>query len=89
MNVIGSHRNLRHQSDMANNAEIPAALKNFVFDLYQASRVSFLRNEVESTYDQFKEVCDRHFAQSQLPDAAKIASECNGDKHFLLFYRLV
>jgi hypothetical protein len=68
---------------------IPNALKDFVFDMYQASRVSFFRNDVDSAYDMYKEICDRFFANAPWPDASKIAPECNMDKHFLLFYRCV
>ena len=72
---------------MADSA--PAALKDFVFDLHQASRISLRGDEVAQTYENYKEITEKIFTQTPLPDQVAIAAECNRDEFFLIFYKYV
>lgn len=67
---------------------LPDAIKDFVFDLHQATRQSMQLSEVEVLYDtRFREVTEKYFSQSAWPLPAMVAAECNNDEVFLLFYR--
>lgn len=67
---------------------LPNVIKDFVFDLYHASRRSGRVEEVQMLYDQkFKELSDSYFAQSTWPAFDAIAKECNHDEVFSLFYK--
>ena len=70
---------------MADSA--PAALKDFVFDLHQASRVSLRGDEVTQTYESYKEIIEKYFIQTPLPDQVAIVNECSRDEFFLIFYK--
>lgn len=75
---------------MAKNIEfqLPEAIKDFVFDLNDATRRSMRIEEVEPLYDvKFKEITDKFFATSAWPEPAAIAGECGEDAVFLLLYR--
>jgi len=68
--------------------QLPDAIKDFIFDLNDATRRSMRVEEVEPLYDvKFKEITDKYFASSAWPEPAAIAGECNEDAVFLLFYR--
>jgi len=67
---------------------LPDVIKDFVFDLYQASRRGCRIEEVQVLYDQkFKELSDKYFSQSPWPAPEAISKECNDDDVFLLFYQ--
>ena len=67
---------------------LPNAIKDFVFDLSEATRLSMRPDDVVQLYEyKFKELTDKFFAQSQWPDSRAIAPECNHDDVFLLFYK--
>lgn len=63
-------------------------IKNFAFDLYQATRRSLIASEVQKLYDvDFREISDKYFSQCVWPNANTIITECSGDEVFLLFYK--
>jgi translation initiation factor 3 subunit L len=67
---------------------LPSAIKDFVFDLYTASRVSLRLDDVTQAYEvKFKELTDKYFSQTAWPESEAISSECKNDQIFLLFYR--
>jgi hypothetical protein len=67
---------------------IPTVLKDFIFDLHEATRMSLRLDDVTQTYEvKYKEITDKYYSNSALPDANLVARECNNDKDFLLFYR--
>ena len=75
---------------MANQIDfsLPDVIKDFVFDLFQASRRTCRIEEVQVLYDQkFKELSDKYFTQSPWPSSEAVSKECNGDDVFLLFYK--
>ncbi len=70
--------------------ELPPVIKDFLFDLHDATRRSARVDEVQRLYDtKFKEITDKYFPQSQWPEDKVIASEVGNDEVFLLFYRFV
>jgi translation initiation factor 3 subunit L len=72
----------------AADANVPDAVKDFVFDLHDAMRRSTRIEEVQRLYDvRFKEITEKYFAQSAWPDSKIIASEAGNDEGFLVFYR--
>ncbi len=67
---------------------LPNQIKDFIFDLHDATRRSRRTEEVQKLYEtKFKEITDKFFNQSAWPDAKLIASEANHDEPFLLLYR--
>lgn len=67
---------------------LPEVLKDFVFDLHDATRRSRRIEDAAPLYDtRFRELSEKYFAQSSWPMPDEIASECNNDATFLLFYR--
>ena len=63
-------------------------VRDFVFDLYQASRVAMIPGEVQKLYEvDFKEITDNFFSSSPWPEPNAISRECNHDEIFLCFYR--
>lgn len=70
--------------------ELPQAIRDWVFDIADATRRSLRSSEVAPLYEtQFKDLTDRFFPSSPWPEAASIAPECNYDEDFLLFYKEV
>jgi hypothetical protein len=70
------------------DANLPDAVKDFVFDLHDAMRRSTRVEEVQRLYDiKFKEITEKSYAQSAWPDSKVIASEASNDEGFLVFYR--
>lgn len=68
--------------------QLPQSIRDYIFDLQDATQRSLRLEEVTPLYDaQFKDLTDRFFPQSPWPTAAAIAPECNYDEEFLLFYR--
>ncbi len=65
----------------------PTRLKDFVFDLYQASRVSLRGEEVAQIYEGLKDITDKLFPSTPLPGQVAIANECGKDEFFLAFYK--
>ena len=69
---------------------LPSVIKDFLFDLHDATRRSARIDEVQRLYDaKFKEITDKYFAQSPWPETKVIASEVGNDEGFLVFYRFV
>ena len=67
---------------------LPDGIKDFVFDLHEASRRSLRLEDVEPLYDvKFREITEKYFATSAWPNPSDIESECGNDAVFLLFYR--
>eukprot|EP01031_Cornospumella_fuschlensis_P042365 gene42365-51743_t len=67
---------------------LPLAIRDFVFDLYESVRRSQIPEEVSRLYEvKLKEINDKYFAQSHWPDAKAIVSEVQGDELFLALYR--
>ena len=67
---------------------LPSNIRDFVFDLHQSTRVSLLLDEVTSSYEsKYKELTEKYFATTAWPDSESVASECNNDQEFLLFYK--
>jgi len=67
---------------------IPAAIKDFVFDLYEAMFRSLRVEELSQLYEvKLKEITDKFFAQTPWPVGASIAVDCQNNEGFLLIYR--
>jgi len=70
---------------------IPLSLKDFIFDLHQATRMSMRIEDVSLFYEfRFKEMNEKFFEKphpSPWPEARLVAPECNHDEEFLHFYR--
>lgn len=68
--------------------ELPQPIRDWVFDIQDATRRSLRSEEVQPLYEaQFRDLTDRFFPQSPWPAASSIAPECNYDEDFLLFYK--
>lgn len=66
---------------------LPAPIRDFLFDIHEAVRVSLRADDVHRLYDiKYKEITDKYFPKSSLPDANAIASEVRHDQVFLLIY---
>jgi hypothetical protein len=66
----------------------PAPVRDFIFDLHQATRRSLRIEDVQKLYDvKFREVTEKYFVLGPWPSSVSIASECDSDDAFLLFYR--
>ena len=70
------------------------SVKDFVFDLHQATRCAQSAEEVRGLYRvSYREICDKYFDKAAWPDAKAIASQCLGDdgrtpdELFLAIYR--
>ena len=69
---------------------LPESIKDFIFDLHQASRVAQRADEVQPLYEErFKELSDKYFSQSQWPSPKEVEAEVRYDNEFLLFYRSI
>mmetsp|Transcript_12489 Transcript_12489/g.18870 ORF Transcript_12489/g.18870 Transcript_12489/m.18870 type:complete len:506 (+) Transcript_12489:79-1596(+) len=67
---------------------LPDAIKDFIFDMHDATRRSLRVEDVQTLYDsKFKEITEKYFSQGSWPSAQTVASECGDDYVFLLFYR--
>lgn len=67
-------------------SSVPNEVKNFVADLYEASRQRHNADEVQRHYEAFKQYSDKYFSQAKWPNANLIAEECGDDEVFLTFY---
>jgi len=66
---------------------IPDTVKNFVFDLHDATRRSQVPAEARNLYVvEYKSLCEKYFANSAWPSPAGVSSECNADPIFLALY---
>lgn len=64
------------------------AVKNYVFDLHDASRRSMIQADVDKLYGEFTELSDKYFSdKSPWPSSEAIQSECNNDQYFLCYYK--
>lgn len=67
---------------------VPNVIKDFLFDLQEATRRSLRIEDVQRLYETtLKEVTDKYFNQSPWPDSKTITAEVDNDENFLLFYR--
>lgn len=65
----------------------PDCVIDFVFDLHDASRRSFIPSEQQTQYSGvFREITAKYFPNTSWPSAEAIASECHGDALFLALY---
>jgi len=65
----------------------PDSVKDFVFDLHDASRRSLIPSEQQALYSgTFKEVTAKYFSNTAWPTPDQIASECDNDQVFLALY---
>ena len=61
--------------------EIPAAVKDFVFDLHDACRRSQRPDEMKALYSGvFVELSLKHYTHKPWPSADEISSECESDE---------
>jgi translation initiation factor 3 subunit L len=75
---------------MTNDSDnlMPAALTDFVFDLFDSVTLSQMPEEQSKLYEiDFRELSQKYFANQAWPSPQSIASECNGDPLFLAVYR--
>eukprot|EP00571_Detonula_confervacea_P003376 CAMPEP_0172327414 /NCGR_PEP_ID=MMETSP1058-20130122/59502_1 /TAXON_ID=83371 /ORGANISM="Detonula confervacea, Strain CCMP 353" /LENGTH=544 /DNA_ID=CAMNT_0013044453 /DNA_START=41 /DNA_END=1675 /DNA_ORIENTATION=- len=74
-------------SSAAEDSLFPEAVKDFVFDLHDASRRSFVPSEQQSLYQTtFREITSKYFPNVAWPSPKAIASECGNDTLFLALY---
>ena len=67
---------------------LPEPIKDFIFDLHQATRKTRKLEDVQKLYDiKFKELSEKYFAQTPWPSPKHVESDCYYDEDFLLFYR--
>lgn len=67
---------------------LPGPIRDFVFDLQFAVRVSKNAEDIQRLYEvKCKEITDAYFAQSTWPDSKLIAHEVKNDELFLALYR--
>ena len=67
---------------------LPDPLKDFIFDLHQATRKAQIAEEVQPLYDvKFKELSEKYFPSSPWPTCKQVEEECRFDNEFLFFYR--
>jgi len=67
---------------------IPSMITNFIFELYITMRKVRRDEELDILYEKtLKEITDKYFSSSPWPESAAIASECQDDEAFLLFYQ--
>ncbi len=70
------------------SGEVPAAVKDFIFDLHDATRRGCLLEEVQRLYEiRYKEITDQFYGNSYWPDVAAIAKEASNDELFLSLYK--
>ncbi|KAL7528838.1 hypothetical protein ACHAXR_006177 [Thalassiosira sp. AJA248-18] len=71
----------------ADDALFPDSVKDFVFDLHDAARRSFIPSEQQSLYQSsFREITAKYFPNTEWPSPAAISSECDNDPLFLALY---
>lgn len=67
---------------------LPSAIRDFIFDLHEATRRSCRVEDIQRLYDiKYKEVTQKYFEKSPWPETKSISSEVNGDELFLALYR--
>ena len=72
----------------ASKMSAPQIVKDFVFDLHEAVKMSQKAEDVQHLYElKFKEITDKLYSQGAWPDASALAPECRGDEDFLCFYK--
>ena len=70
------------------NTTLPGPIRDFIFDLHFAVRVSRDAEEVQRLYEvKCKEITDTYFAQSYWPDVKSVAQEVKNDDLFLALYK--
>mmetsp|Transcript_20258 Transcript_20258/g.43415 ORF Transcript_20258/g.43415 Transcript_20258/m.43415 type:complete len:531 (+) Transcript_20258:54-1646(+) len=71
----------------ADDTLFPDSVKDFVFDLHDAARRSFIPSEQQPLYvSSFREITAKYFPNTAWPSPAAISSECGGDPLFLALY---
>uniref|UniRef100_A0A7S0GKJ9 Eukaryotic translation initiation factor 3 subunit L n=1 Tax=Proboscia inermis TaxID=420281 RepID=A0A7S0GKJ9_9STRA len=70
------------------DACLPAPLKDFVFDLHDSARRSFVVTEQEALYTgEFRELTSKYFSNTAWPSTDSVSSECGADPLFLALYK--
>lgn len=70
------------------SGEVPTAVKDFIFDLHDATRRGCVLEEVQRLYDvKYKEITDQFYGNSYWPDVNAIAKEASNDELFLALYK--
>jgi len=72
---------------MSSDDVFPDSVKDFVFDLHDAARRSFIPSEQQPLYgSSFREITAKYFPNTAWPAPGAIASECGNDPLFLALY---
>ncbi len=67
---------------------LPPRIRDFLFDIHEATRKSLRADDVNALYEQeFKEITDKFFPKGAWPDVKAVAGEVQNDAVFLYFYR--
>ena len=67
---------------------LPEAIKDFIFDLHQATRKSLRVDDINVLYHtKYRDLSEKYFAQSAWPTSLQVAPECYFDDDFLLLYK--
>lgn len=74
--------------EKADDACVPQAVTDFIFDLYDSVTLSQISEEQDKLYSTtLPDFNQKYFSSTAWPSATSIASECNGDPLFLAVYR--
>jgi hypothetical protein len=72
----------------AHSGEVPKDVKDFIFDLHDATRRGCILEDVQKLYEiRYKEITDQFYGNSYWPDVNAIAKEGSNDELFLTLYR--
>ncbi|KAL9186285.1 hypothetical protein ACHAXT_005523 [Thalassiosira profunda] len=72
---------------MSEDNLFPDSVKDFVFDLHDAARRSFIPSEQQTLYlSNFREITAKYFPTTAWPSPTQISPECGGDPLFLALY---
>lgn len=67
---------------------LPTPLRDFIFDIHDATRRSGRLDEVQRLYEhRYKEVTDQYFPNAPWPDTKHVSAEVQDDEVFLALYR--
>jgi hypothetical protein len=78
----------KHVKSVVPPGEAPPSVKDFVFDLHDATRRACRLEDVQRLYEsRYKELTDQFFGNTHWPDVNVIASEADNDELFLSLYK--
>ena len=73
---------------MSSSEPFPDSVRDFVFDLHDASRRSCVPSELSALYTgSFRDVTSKYFSTTAWPTPDQVASECSNDALFLALYK--